>query len=295
MKQPIFQDQQTQALNALLSIISQSDEFLSCYLTGSYAEGYAVSPDVSDIDLTIVSQGALTEDMQRRFDRLVAQTLAETGVDLDISVIEAASETPAQGNVKLSYLGIAFREAALSAKLSGKLIWGEDILAQVPLPSAEEYLRETKEIPFEFSNRIRGYKGLEFPLSYPDENDDFYGYLRMDETPAGAQPNEDKFASASTKPLISLMTWLGTATAAQIDSTTMVGNKNQCIKALSNAAPDKGEELSYIFDKCRRQWGYKVPEQHADRQELRRICRRALDWENDYRNQFFPSMTMYQR
>jgi hypothetical protein len=281
---PFDNKNQNTAFDRLISFINDTNEFAACYLTGSYAQGYAVSPDVSDIDFTLISCQNLPRETKEKLDILIEETKAELGVDLDISVIEQSSDAPSnEDHVKFSYLGIAFREAAMSAKLSGKLIWGEDILASLPLPSPEEYLKATAEIPFEFSNRIRGYNGLDYPLTYPNEADEFLGYLRFDEDTG----------DLSTKPLISLLTWLGTATAAQLSPEKMIGNKDQCVKTLSQLAPQKGGELSYIFDKCRREWGYKVPQTQQDKQKLREICMKALEWENEYRNQFFPHMKAY--
>lgn len=254
--------------------VVKSDNFSACYLTGSYAERYAVTK-VSDIDITLVSESPLDERQIKNLESLIQYVDHAHGVNLDVSSVTVAAELY-QG--QSTFLGIAFREAVISAKLAGHLIWGRDVFARISMPSKDEYVAVTKKIPFEFSNRIRGYSNNLFPLGYPNERDQYFGYLgkHMD-------------GNASTKPLISLMTWLGTGTVALV-SGTPVGNKKQCVDALKEIDFRKGAELARLFDLCRREWKYRLPVSPHDQQDLRDICARALVWENEYHDKFFPEM-----
>lgn len=267
----------TKALSKLVEELERRGIFRSCYLTGSYANGYAV-PEASDIDVTIVSSSAMGRAENAWLDDIIHQIDGAFSVSLDVSLINSVSSGEKTGS-KLSFLGIAFREAALSAKLAGHLIWGEDVLAQIPMPSTEEYIAQTEKIPFEFSNRVRGYKGLVFPLSYPDPEDHFLGYV-----------NKNDQGEPSTKQLISLLTWIGTATVARLNG-EKVGNKKQCVDALTRANPVQGQELSEIFDLCRGAWRYRLPTSHNSQDKLKIICEKALSWENRYREKFFPELT----
>lgn len=271
MKKPYTMNEQVQAaLEDFIRGLRVLEKYSACYLTGSYYGGYAVE-GASDIDLTLISDGVMSKSNKAELQELINQINHTYSIDLDVSVIAQRNTSP---DTNLMFLGISFREAALSAKLAGGLIWGEDVLSQLSMPSNKEYVENTKRIPFEFSNRIRNYTGLTFPLVYPNSGDKYFGYPKSDN------------GVISTKQLISLMTWIGTATVANL-SDIKVGNKKQCIDALKQIDFEMGEELVHTFDLCRRQWNYKEPQTPEEQKELRKICGRALDWENQYYNRFF--------
>ena len=273
LMQDIHQEIQ-EAVNYFVDGIRKSGNFSACYLTGSYAERYAVTK-VSDIDITVVSESPLDEIQRQNLESLIQNVDHTHGVNLDVSPVVVAGELY-QG--QSTFLGIAFREAVISAKLAGHLIWGRDVFARIPMPSKDEYVDATRKIPFEFPNRIRGYSNSPFPLGFPNEHDQYFGYL-----------GKHVDGNASTKPLISLMTWIGTGTVALI-SGTPVGNKKQCVDALKEIDLGKGVELARLFDLCRREWKYRLPASPNDQQDLRDICARALVWENEYHDKFFPDM-----
>jgi hypothetical protein len=249
---------------------------VSCYLTGSYADEYYV-PYISDLDLTLILRQSHLSETKNHLMAIAGLIGGETGVDFDVSFI-GVSLDEAKNERQLLTTGIGFREAVLSAKIAGRFVWGEDLLQEMPLPNKAKYIEDTEKIPFEFSNRIRGYKGLTYPLDYPNAGDQFLGFLRR---------NED--GSLSTKPLISLYTWIGTATAAK-NAGIFVGNKRQCISGLKQVDKIMGEELETVFRLCRNEWGYKVPSSKEGVDRLKNLCAQALVWENCYAQTFFPHL-----
>ena len=255
------------ALEEFTSGIKSLECFLSCYLTGSYYEGAAVK-GASDIDITLVSGSPLGDDKQLKFNALTDHINQTYSVNLDISFV-----TIKDG--QFSGSGITFREAAINAKIAGCLIWGSDTLSQLPVPSHNKYLESTRKIPFEFSNRVRDYSGLRFPLTYPDPKDRYYGYVKEID---GAQ---------STQVLMSLVLWLSTGVIAHI-SDIQIGNKKQCVDAMMKVDPERGKKLLVIFNSCRQEWKYLEPKTPEDQEKLRSFCAQALIWENEYYNRFFP-------
>ena len=67
--QDIHQEIQ-EAVNYFVDGIRKSGNFSACYLTGSYAERYAVTK-VSDIDITVVSESPLDEIQRQNLESLI--------------------------------------------------------------------------------------------------------------------------------------------------------------------------------------------------------------------------------
>lgn len=260
------------AIRNLINIFDKFSAIASCYLTGSYADSYAID-NLSDIDLTIFVNSNFSENDKTIFYSMIHRLNIEYKVIFDITLIKKNSKLVAQVNGN----EVSFREGMISALLAGKLLWGTDIFINKRI-SKTQYLRATELMPFEFSNRVRGYSNEKYPLSYPNENDFYYGYVN-----AGAN------GEISTKLLISLITWIGTATLVKLTG-EKVGNKHQCIDLLKVANPIKGDRLSYVFDLCRNKWRYSIPTSDDERMVLREICAETLILENGYRDDFFKNV-----
>jgi hypothetical protein len=264
LQRTVFADKCNQCLAEFENFLALSPVYYSLYLTGSFCSDYFI-PDVSDLDLTLVTTEKFSETDSDRLNQVVKKLQDKYGIDLDISIVPLSEAS----NEKYSRAGILYREAIVSVQLAGNCVWGSDVLRSSFSIKIEDYIEATKLTPFEFSRRIRNGEDLHYPLSFPDEKDEFYGYV-------GRVKN-----TLPLKPLVSLYSWIGTATVA-LETNQTVGNKKICIDSLKECDPHKGAELERMFFLCRESWAYKEPQAPYERQLLKSICRQALCWENDY-------------
>jgi hypothetical protein len=78
------------------------------------------------------------------------------------------------------------------------------------------------------------------------------------------------------------MGWIATALIA-LKSGEMVIKKDDCLKKYKEFVGDEWVGfLEDIFLVCRNEWNYLLPEKLKDRNKLRNICLKALDFENRF-------------
>ncbi len=252
----------TENLPNIINIIAakiKNDNF-SCYLTGSYANHYSI--ESSDIDLTVIyNENMNALDLKRLFEYHIPE--------IDLTLL--ANNQITNQNDPSSY--DVYREGVLSAKLAGKLIFGKDLLKDLPVPTLDDYIKLTSRMPLYFSGKVRNtvLQSEIKHLSYPDEKDEYKGYLY----------SAKGISNLSTKLLISTYTWIATSALA-LRYGKFACNKRQSIDLFKKHDPEKGRYLDYVFTTCRNLWYYRIPTSHKDKLLLQSFCRNLLDWENTY-------------
>lgn len=235
-------------------------EILSVYASGSYANGY-YSEGISDLDLLIFVDHAPGD--------LIEQLLKNTHspVELDLCVLEVSALYNAPNSIQV-------RESVMSSKLCGQLLWGKDLLKDWTLPPVEEYTQCTVEMVFEFIHRAHGADCDMQQLTYPDPDDPYCGYLVM------------RNGALSTKQIISLYTWIATARLAR-DHQIYCGCKKVCLEQSAlRLERSFTEVLQKVYENCRKNWKYTIPEQSCDQQMLRHYCRTLLKFEQTFVDEF---------
>jgi hypothetical protein len=131
--------------------------------------------------------------------------------------------------------------------------------------------------PYKFLARARGNPDyLVFPLNYPDPEGEFYGYDCQEiEAVAGG-------TIKGMKELIMVTGVAGSAITA-LRAGVYTEKKGDMVRLYREHINDEWTTLlAEIYEKCNRQWGYLIPEEEAARQDLRRMCRQALAFENHF-------------
>jgi predicted nucleotidyltransferase len=223
------------------------------YLTGSYSDGTALP--TSDIDLSILFRGGFTHEREEAAaDELADHCAQISPVELDL--VPLAEEIP-------------FPLRAASIKLASQLIYGEDVRERMLLPPPADYVRQAMELTARLLRRLHGTgDGLPFPLDYPDPDGPFYGYDRSD--------------GAALKDLVTTIGLAATAILA-FKAGHYAGGKRDCLRLYRACIDDQWTGyLEEVYERCRNQWGYRVPGDREDRQRLRQLCGQALSFENHF-------------
>ena len=114
-------------------------------------------------------------------------------------------------------------------------------------------------------------------VTYPDESNEFFGYTGKS-IPAWYPPT----ISAGTKELVATVSRIATAHVVR-QTQQYVPGKQQAIQLFQQSiggiwAPF----VERVFERCKLEWKYLVPEAERERIELRELCQRMLVFENEF-------------
>jgi hypothetical protein len=114
-------------------------------------------------------------------------------------------------------------------------------------------------------------------LGYPEPEGEFYGYDRKS-MPAWYPAS----IARGTKELVASICWAATTIVA-LQAGRFLGKKADGIKAYEELIG--GEWAMFvqdIYQKCKLQWKYLIPEDEDGRRLLRNLCQQTLAFENHY-------------
>lgn len=231
------------------------------YIHGSVADNTGIA--TSDVDLDIVIKGRFSgADEQALYSQFARAVAASSDLELDIDVTDEAS---------------LLAGAEPTFKLGSRLLHGEDIRPHVPLLPIEEWGRERMYRGYFLLVRVfQRPSPVHFPLSFPDPHAEFFGYTERRVTLA------DGTNVPSTRDLIRVSGWLATALIAR-DGNRYVARKADCYRLYREIFKDEwGSLLEELYLTCRGRWKSLIPDDPGDREQLRRICARALAFENHF-------------
>jgi hypothetical protein len=249
-----------QTLRGIIGLIELSfpGRVRGYYVEGSYADGTAVA--TSDIDMRVVFKGNVDFEERERFAQVRDYCRLISPYMLDIKP---------EGEAALFRIGaIRFQQGTLLAH-------GEDIRNAIPPKPMESYTRDLMHIVYYLFAQVRGNPAtLAFPLDYPDPSGAFFGYDRRE------MRARDGTVHRGTKDLVTNAVSAATALIA-LRTGQYVITKRDCITQYRRWINDEWTVLlEAIYEQCRNQWGYLVPEAAADRERLLDLCRQALRFEN---------------
>jgi Nucleotidyltransferase domain len=230
------------------------------YLAGSYADGSAVP--LSDIDLRVVFKDDFQDQAEvARVRRVRDDCQLLSPVELDLPPLSEARLLHDDN----------WAHEAISIKLACVPLYGEDIRANLRLPSFDHYTRKITSAPIQFFARAHDRSPLIFPLEYPDPEGDFYGY-----------DQRDAVGERSTKMLVHIVGFAASCILA-LRAGRMVAKKSDWLRAYKQSIGDEWTTLlEALYTTCKLEWGYRVPTGASDRQCLRELCRETLAFENHY-------------
>jgi hypothetical protein len=152
------------------------------------------------------------------------------------------------------------------------LIDGVDLRPQLPVPSIDLYLGSIADRTKEMIARIRGQKPhtLTLPLVVPDAQAPYLGY----EKPRTWYPREVGAGSREVYDLVAA----GAAALYAKRSRIMVNSKRQGLEGFISSGDEWSPFVREVRDLVLR-LNYALPQSEEDRQELRAICERLVDFE----------------
>ena len=231
------------------------------YIEGSYANSTNVTS--SDLDVMIIFRHKYADDEQQQAEELANQQSTTCKLELDIELVDEQSLLTAGVSPTL--------------KFGSTLMYGEDIRGSLQLISLAEWTRDRMHSSLWRTVHLCHRSAIiRYPLTYPDPQDEFYGYatrlLRLSE---GQEV-------PCTRDLIRLVGWSATAILA-FKAGKYVASKSECHKLYQACFHDEwGQLLQDIYELCRGKWNYLIPEKQEERNILRNICERTLGFENHF-------------
>jgi predicted nucleotidyltransferase len=231
------------------------------YVEGSVAD--QTNLVTSDIDLVIVFSGQFAQENTRQIaEQLWNQNNQEMAVEVDITAID---EQQLQKGVQPNL------------KLGSQLIYGQDICSKYPLLPIADWARERMHASYWLTINIHPRpKPVQLPLIYPDEQNEFYGYL----TRTFRLPNGKEVLC--TRDLVRTVTWKATALLAHKARQYAV-RKSQIAQLYHEYIGNEWSEyLAEIVYFCRNQHQYLIPEELEPRQQLRSLCAQTLQFEQHF-------------
>jgi hypothetical protein len=229
------------------------------YLIGSAAEGTMVYG--SDLDLIVVFKG----DFQGNEADLCRQ-VRHYGSLISPVRLDLAPRCEAQ----------LIQNGATGLKLAAVLLYGDDILDQIPLEPLPQLRQDAINGFVYYLRALRGLPSpLQYPLAYPQPDDDFFGYAT-----SGIWRGGDRY-EPGTRLLINAVT-LGAALRLLLATGQRSGSKVETIRLYREHINDQWVTwLSGLYEQCKLQWRYRVPEAPLERGQLRSLLQPTLAFEND--------------
>ena len=229
------------------------------YLEGSYADGIGIA--TSDIDLEIVFKDELQDDERGKARQIGESCALLSAVELDCAITD---EQELSGGV------VPMFKKSIP-------VYGEDIRATFSLISLDKWTSNRMHAAYWLTiNIYHRPESAIYPLAYPDPAGEFYGYdnrkLRL---PDGNEVD-------CTRNLVRTTGWIASALLA-FKAGKMLATKRECFLSYHECLETEDAQLLHdIYEQCRQQWNYLIPEDAEDRKMLRTICARTLAFENRF-------------
>jgi predicted nucleotidyltransferase len=235
------------------------------YLIGSHADGSAVPG--SDIDLLVVFR-----------DGTPKSEIDALGRALD----HCGLMCPAKLDATLLTEDDLRRTGAVWVHRRGRLLHGESVEAVAREQPPAEYLRRHMHTAFAVLARVHGRGGpLAVPLAPADPDGPWLGLDR----PAATARDPDEWTWL--RELVASTAWAAQALTLARGGTPAWGRRDDVAPSYRAAVGDEWSGLvEAVMRRCRRDWGYRVPDGDADRRELRERRRRrprAAGWSGSRR------------
>lgn len=235
------------------------------YLLGSAAEGSTVP--LSDIDCAIVFAG----DFASPAEAAAAESLAEAYA----AASPVRLDTVVAAEAALDWLAPALRVAL---KLGSLPLHGADIRPSMALPAHDGYAMALADDARRFIARLRGEERLAARhVAYPDALDPFFGYTRKS-IPAWYPPE----VPAGTKELVAAVSRIAGALVVRQARGYVSGKHQAIVRYQSDIGGPWALFAGQVFERCKHDWQYLVPEGARERDELRGLCQRMLGFENAF-------------
>ncbi|NKB65773.1 MAG: hypothetical protein GKR89_01810 [Candidatus Latescibacteria bacterium] len=227
------------------------------YLAGSYGEGTAVA--TSDIDFHPLFEDSFVSPDERALARQMGW-LCDLLSPLDIAVVPQNAGAP-QG-----YGGLF--------KYKCRRVYGRALDQQWTTPPFANYLAGAMRND---EQRVaRDQELLLWPVDYPKPDDEFYGYIH------GNVFSLDGYRGPGTKTLINYLYGMLIPLVSQ-QTQEYVIRKSDAFQLYQEHIDDKWAPfVGEVWESCRVQWQYRLPQTAPERARLRALCRQTRAFENHF-------------
>ncbi len=228
------------------------------YLTGSFAEGTAVSN--SDLDMIVVFKGEFRQGEADHLRQLRHHATKLSPFRLDLT---PKCETD------------LITDGATGLKLAGKLLYGEDIRDQIPFEPIAQYRHDVLRGWQIYQREIRGdVEIVPYPVQPPDPDGEFLGYEKYGNWQGG-----NRF-EPGTRVLINLTT-IGATASLTVLHEERAGSKWQAIEKYQQLIGDEwGDWLAELYQLAKVECGYAIPQDDHLRLQLKTLIQRTPEYEN---------------
>lgn len=231
------------------------------FLTGSYGRNYAIAN--SDIDIDILFEGIITNEIREQAIAIGESCDALCSMEIDITIYDYTAQLPPD------------------VFLGGKLIYGDNNPTEWNCISVERWARERMYAGTWLIAHLFGRDGtLTLPIDYPDNKTLFFGYDDRQ------MYDENNSVVKSSKNILRASGWAATALVGY-QGNTFVSSKEDLVPLFKKDCDKKWINfLTNIYDLCRNQWNYVVPQSECDIQKLISICEENLLFENYFLSKY---------
>lgn len=254
-----------QGITGLLEIIFPG-RVRAYYLTGSLVNSTAVYG--SDVDVIIVFKEELKNGEEECCRQTGLNATLLTGRRIDLA---ARSEAE------------LVRTGATGIKLATRLLYGEDIRERIPLEPMEQFRHHVIRGFVFYSRELRGTPDqLTYPLAYPQADDPFFGYTRR------GIWHGNRRHEPGTRLLLNAVT-LGATLKVLLAAGVRCSAKAEAVQQYRQQVADEWADwLVELFEQCKFQWHYQVPDDPAGRAHLGWLLECTPDFENDVLRRCHP-------
>jgi hypothetical protein len=229
------------------------------YLHGSFFDDTAIP--TSDIDLFLVTHGKFSAEERTKMQRIMYFSALFSPFMVEMMALDDAS---------------LLQNGHYRIKSASKLLRGVDMRSSMPEQTLEQYLRTYASFPFIYSvNMLRAMERVVLPLSYPQPEEEFYGYDQQLLPPKNEQRH-------NIKKLVTGVCWTATVFIAW-KAGKMVSGKRASVEMYQEYVHDEWMDLvTEVYELGNRQWHYLVPVEQDKRRHLHNLCSRVVAFENHY-------------
>lgn len=229
---------------------------LSAYVTGSYANAYAVP--TSDVDLFLVFDGTLSKK-----DEKLAQQIHSK-----LEHITPSLDLVFRGLSNLLEVGV------VGMPDSFLHVFGEPLHQKIRPPAIEDYAYSAMHGGYLRMQLTRKSKPYRVPLKFPKERSSLKGYDWREKIHFQGKTFD------SIKEIVVLTGWMATGLTAW-KGRVFVPTKNQAVELFkSKIGGPFAADFETITQLCRNQCAYKVPENPKDFKDLQSLLPKVLAFEN---------------
>jgi predicted nucleotidyltransferase len=239
------------------------DRIRAYYLHGSFANGSGI--ETSDIDLFLVAKGKFTAQEREKIQHIMH--FGSLFSPFMVEMIALDEDT-------------LLENGHFRIKSASKLLWGEDLRANIPEQTLDQYLHMYARFPFIYiAQMLRHSETVTYPLSYPQPTGEFYGYDQQLLPPANVEQH-------NIKKLVTCVCWITTVLIAWHAGKTVTG-KRASVEMYRKYVNDEWTTfIEEMYEWGNEQWHYLIPQKAEERQRLRKLCAQALAFENHYLSKY---------